>query len=396
MPASPPRRPTRPRALAAIAAIALLAAIGGALVARSGSAQRYRAPASTAALVAAVRDAVPAALGSSRTPGAAVAVVRDGRLAWAGGFGRADADRREPVTGATVFQAGSLSKTVTAWSVLRPAARRMLPLDAPLVDLVRPWPLGRSRFDARGVTVRRLLSHTAGVDVAGYLGDARPGRLPSTWDTLRGTDGTAATRVRGGRAEAPAGPVRLVAPPGSGYSYSGGGYSLLQYAIERRSRLPFAVWAARTTLRPLAMDDSRFGWPAPRPGRDTAPRDRAGRRLATAHDIDGRPLGALRYPELAAAGLATSARDLGRFLLAVLRDPSGMERPQPATDGHYGLGLEIRRLRDDDVLLWHEGVNRGWHARLLLLPRHRLGIAILTNGDGGGAVADAVERLVVR
>ncbi|WP_320672014.1 serine hydrolase domain-containing protein [Patulibacter defluvii] len=369
-----PRLPCRrSRTLLALVLLAVAAVAAALLLIRGDDPPAYRPPASTAALVARIRAVVPGALRDSRTPGAAIAVVADGRLAWAGGIGRADA--RRPVTARTAFQAGSLSKTVTAWALRSPAGRRLLPLDEPLDQRLRPWPLAQR---PRGITVARLLSHTAGLGVPGYLGSDRPGPLPSAWQSLRGEAGSAATRAGDDRR----GPVPIVAPPGREYRYSGGGYTLLQYALERRGGQPFARWMARNALQPLAMDRSRFGWP---PAADAA----------VGHDGAGRPVPGHRYAELAAAGLSTTAGDLGRFLAAVLADPRGIDRPQPATGGHYGLGIERRPLRDGDLLLWHEGVNRGWHARLLLLPRHRLAVAVLTNGDGGGAVADAVERLLV-
>ena len=240
--------------------------------------------------------------------------------------------------------------------------------------MLRPWPLAGPREDVDGITPRRLLSHTAGLSVDGYLGTP-PGTPPgSTLASLRGEGG-----------EGPATAVRLVDPPGTGYRYSGGGYTLLQAAIERRTGLAFGAWARRDVLGPLGMRDSRFG---PLPG--------AGAAVASGHDAEGRPAPDFRYAELAAAGLTATAADLGRFAAAILRDPGRLDRPQPGTGGHYGLGVHLDRLDGGVLRVSHPGVNRGWYARLLAYPGRGWAAVVLTNGDRGSAVADAVEHELER
>jgi CubicO group peptidase (beta-lactamase class C family) len=353
-------------ALVAGAAAVVVLLITGAL---SGS--RFRAPGGIADVTTRIARAVPPSLRTAHVPGAAVAVAHDGRVAWAGGFG--SAGRGTAVTAATRFQVGSLSKPVTAWGAVRLAERGMLALDAPIATWLHPWPLAPSQYDPRGITPRRLLSHTAGLSVDGYNGLDPDAPLPSTADSLAG---------RGPAGSATA--VRLVDRPGARWRYSGGGYTLLQEAIEQVTDRPFARWASEAILRPLGMSASGFGWPPPGEGA-----------VADGHDVDGRPVPGYRYAELAAAGLASSARDMGRFAAALLRGGptvAALAAPQPATDGHWGLGLEISRLADGTRVVSHEGVNRGWHARLVVYPGRDWAFAVLTNGDGGGAVADAVQR----
>ena len=349
-------------ALVAIAAAVVLLVNGG------PSSRRFRAPAGVDEVVTRITRSVPPSLRSAHVPGAAVAVAHDGRVAWVRGF--ASAGRGIAVTPDTEFQVGSLSKPVTAWGVVASGAPA---LDARLVDRLHPWPLPPSRHDARGITVRRLLSHTAGLSVDGYEGLGPGARLPSTADSLAG-------RGPAGGATA----VRLIDRPGARWRYSGGGYTLLQGAIEQASGQPFARWARRAVLRPLGMNASAFGWPPS-----------GGGPIAVGHDAEGRPVPGYRYAELAAAGLASSARDMGRFAAALLRGgPTArtLGTPQPATEGRWGLGLETSRLRDGTRVISHEGVNRGWHARLVAYPDRGWAFVALTNGDGGAAVADAVQR----
>jgi CubicO group peptidase (beta-lactamase class C family) len=366
----PRRRVLRLAAVVAAAGAGLAAVV---LLTRGGDDPRaFREPAGIVDVAARVEKAVPAAMRGAHVPGAAVAIVRSGRIAWTRGFGIARAGGRARVTPRTRFQVGSLSKPVTAWGLLR---THPVPLGRPLADELSPWPLRRSRSDdVDAITPRRLLSHTAGLSVGGYLGLAPGTPLPSTLVSLqgRGPDGAATA-------------VRQVQRPGTGWRYSGGGYTLLQYAIERGAERPFARWARAAVLDPLAMRTAAFGQPIP--GHDA---------IATGHDADGRPLPAYHYAELAAAGLIASATDMGRFAAALLRREDAtvraMATPQPATDGHWGLGIAVSRLADGTHVLSHEGVNRGWHARLLAYPGRAWAAVVLTNGDGGGAVADAVQR----
>jgi len=326
----------------------------------------FREPRDLPSLAARLQRDVPRAMRSAHVPGVAVAVVRGGEV-WTRGFGTTRAGGGgAPVTERTRFQVGSLSKPVTAWGAV---ALTELPLDAPLTSALRPWPLPPSRFAANEITPRRILSHTAGLDVPGYLG------APPDGEGARGGAAATLASLRGQGAEGPATAVHLVDRPGARYRYSGGGYTLLQAAIEARTGLDFAAWARRDVLAPLAMDDSAF-----------APLAAS----ATGHDAAGRPVPAYEYAELAAAGLTSDARDMARFAAALLRRPARLAPPQRTESGGYALGIHVDRF-DGVLRLSHEGVNRGWHARLLAYPERGWAAVVLTNGDGGEAVADAVE-----
>ena len=111
-------------------------------------------------------------------PGVAVARVHGGELAWSIGCGYADAESEEPVTGRTVFNIGSISKSVAAWGLMRLVESEEIELDAPVERYLTRWHLPESEFDSRGVTLRRLLSHTAGLSLHGYPGFEPGERLP--------------------------------------------------------------------------------------------------------------------------------------------------------------------------------------------------------------------------
>jgi CubicO group peptidase (beta-lactamase class C family) len=332
-------------------------------------------------LVQAVEDAARQALASSTTPGLAVALLHHGRFIWAAGYGVADRTTGQPVTATTRFQAASLSKPVTAWGVLRLVESGRIGLDEPIVGHLRRWRPPASPFDADGLTVRRLLSHTAGLSVHGYVGQRADRPLPSIVASLSGKTGDGF-------------PVELLEAPGQRWLYSGGGYSLAQLLVEQLTGRPFTDYMQAEVLEPLGMTASSFHW---------------SRTAATArpHDAHGRQIGDFAFAEQAAAGLVTTAPDLARFLAAALAGPRG-EPPgrgvlspagvqvaltaAPATDGRWGLGYGLGLTPGGDLLAYHEGANRGWRAGLALLPDRRAGIALLANGDAGSAPIDAVVQ----
>jgi CubicO group peptidase (beta-lactamase class C family) len=365
-----------------LAAVAVALAAGGIAGCGLTDPPSFHEPASVAAFGRVLDDVVPNALRRHGVPGAAVAVVRSGRVAWERGYGVADAARRTAVTAGTRFQVASVSKPVAAMGALRLVEQRRLALDRPLTV----WRFPPSDHDRSAVTLRRLLSHTAGVSVHGYPGHA-PGRpLPSTAASLAGDS-------------AGAGAVRLEDDPGSGYSYSGGGYTVAQLAVERAAGEPFAAWMLRAVLRPLGMRSSSF---------DQATAD--GALTARGHDFTGLPTPVFRYAEQAAAGLYATAPDMARFVAALMPGPHGeppgrgvvsaatittMTTPGPATGGRYGLGFRLRTLGDDVRMVSHDGANHGWRAIIAAFPERGWGIAVLTNGDNGEAVIDAViDQLV--
>lgn len=320
---------------ATLVLVLLVAATAGWLLLRGGPAHTLSRPADLGAVTAAVDATVPNAQRDADVPGVTVAVVEDGEVAWQGAYG---------VPQDTVFQAGSISKPVAAATVLALADEGVVDLDEPVSTYLRSWRLPADSPDPDGVTLRRLLAHTAGIDTDGYQGLDRDAPLPTTAESL-------AT-------------VHQTAEVGS-YEYSGGGYTIAQQVVEDVTGAPFAAAVQREVLDPLGMTASGFG-------------------CTTADEGHG-----YKYAEAAAAGLCSTTADLGRFAAWLGSDDpraEAMRTPQDGTDGDYGLGLEL----DEAPTVRHEGVNRGFHAELLVQPDDGVGLVVMTDGDRGGEVVDAV------
>jgi len=317
-----------------------------------------------------------------RVPGAAVAIVQRGEVIWAKGYGLADVTRGVPVTAETVFQVASISKPVTAWGAMRLAQQGHVALDAPVETYLTRWHLPPSSYNADTVTIRRLLSHSAGLTVHGYPGLSPEQPLSSLEASLSGDNGGA-------------GEVRITMEPGAQYSYSGGGYTLLQLIIEEVTDESFSAYMQREVLEPLEMHHSSFEWRA-----DLHPA------TATGYDTAQQPYPNYLFTEKAAAGLYTTAPDLARFVAAAMADPSGEPAGQgvldpdalalmvtpvmalPGIEGKLlnvsmGLGYYIETMADGTRAISHSGSNRGWQIELMALPDRGAGIVVLTNSDQG-------------
>jgi CubicO group peptidase (beta-lactamase class C family) len=325
-----------------------------------------------AAFTTSLENQVPAWMEQYRVPGLSIALVYGGEVIWAKGFGLADVDSATPVTSDTIFQVASVSKPVSAWGVMRLVEQNRLALDMPVDPLLTRWHFPPSSYEAKGVTVERLLSHTAGLSLPGYIGFAPDQKLPSLEQSLSGdTNGM--------------GSLQIVREPGSAYNYSGGGYTVLQLLIEEISGQSFSDFMQTEILQPLDMTTSSYTSAPDFP-------------VTTAYGKSGDILPNYVFTELAAAGLYSTAPDMGRFVAANMSGPNGepagrgilspealaeMFSPMPNTDGHQGLGFALGILPDGTPFVHHNGSNRGWKSYIAAIPERGQGLVTLTNSDLG-------------
>lgn len=318
-----------------------------------------------------------------RVPGVSIAVIENGRVAWARGFGVKDATTREPVTPATLFQAASISKPVAATGMLRLVERGALDLDADVNRYLTTWKVPENRFTAtEKVTLRRLASHTAGLTVHGFPGYATTDATPSVVQVLNG--------------EIPANtaPVRVDTTPGAIMRYSGGGTTVMQQLLVDVTGRPFPALMQELVLRPAGMTHSTYEQPLPAARAAEA---------ARAHDRAGQPIagGWHVYPEMAPAGLWTTPTDLARWALAIADARAGRSSAllsqRTATEmltevkGGVGIGPFVAGT-GRDFEFGHGGANAGFHSDLVYFPERGVGAAVMTNGDGGPPLIQEVVR----
>lgn len=318
-----------------------------------------------------------------RVPGVAVAVIQDCRIVDARGFGTY-ADGATPITARTLFQAGSISKVVTAIAALRLREQGKLSLDSDVRPQLTSWKLSAASGEAPAVTLRQLLNHTAGLNEVGGTGYDRGTALPSLKQILDGIK----------PANTPA--IRIERAPGSRWAYSSGGYYVAQALLSDRTGEPFADLAARLVLRPAGMTGSSFSQPQ---------ESKRQRLAATAVGPDGSPMpgGWRNNPELAAGGLWSTPTDLARLAIAIARDVRGdgprLVQPSSARElmnrgpGNWGLGLDLgpaggaRRFG-------HTGHNTGFVSEFVMYPDSCQGAVVMTNADQGGWLITEVLRAI--
>ena len=187
-----------------------------------------------------------------KTPAVSVAMIDKGKIAWAKGYGTISFESNAPaVTAETLFQAGSISKPVAAMGALLLVQQGKLSLDEDVNTYLKSWKVPENEFTAtEKVTLRRLLSHTAGTSVHGFPGYKVGEYIPTLVEILEGKKPQVNTD-----------PVRVTKIPGTECSYSGGGTVIVQLLIEDITGEPFNVWMKKNILVPFGMTASTFDQP---------------------------------------------------------------------------------------------------------------------------------------
>jgi CubicO group peptidase (beta-lactamase class C family) len=307
-----------------------------------------------------------------RIPGLSVAVFDQNQIVWAKAYGTKRAGSSDPVMLDTLFQAGSISKPVTAMAVLRCVEAGKWSLDENVNDKLISWKVPDNALTKeQRVTLRRLLSHSAGTTVHGFPGYAVGEPLPTLLQILDGLP------------PANTAPVRVDLLPGTKVRYSGGGTTVVQLMMVDQLKKPFPQIMAETVLQPLGLTHSTFEQPLPP---DRAAMAASGTR-ASGKIVEGQWH---IYPEMAAAGLWTTASDLAQIALEVSRASSGKSKrvlssamtKQMLTPqfGPFGLGFA---LDHEGRSFGHNGADEGFQAYLLAFADSGSGVAMMANSDNG-------------
>ena len=319
-----------------------------------------------------------------KTPGVSVAVINDGAIVWARGYGVAEAGSPAPVTPHTRFQAASISKPVASLGALLLVSQGRLSLDEPVNARLTSWKVPDNDFTAKvPVTLRRLLSHTAGLTVHGFGGYPADSAVPTLAQVLDGAK------------PANSAAIRVDVLPGSINRYSGGGYTVAQQLMIDVTGKPFPALMSELVLRPLGMTDSTYEQPLPPSLAGLA---------ATAHRGDGQPIPGHfhTYPEMAAAGLWTTPTDLAKFAMEVQRALAGKSSIIPAATAremttsvidNYGLGLSLSG-KGDAVRFGHGGSNEGFRCQMTAFVSGGRGAVVMTNADRGSALSSEILRAI--
>ncbi len=318
-----------------------------------------------------------------RVPGVQIAVVKGGVLDWTQGYGLADTKTGRRVTARTVFDAGSTSKAVTAMLIMKLADQGKVRLDDPVNNYLISWKIPENEFTRKTpVTIRHLLSHTAGTNVSGFWGYLESDPLPNLAQILEGAPPAANA------------PIRVEAEPGVKWRYSGGGFVILQQMIEDVTKKPFAEAANAMIFRPLGMKRSSFvqGLPPELHSDVAVP-------FSEASYFKGKRL----HPHAAAAGLYSTSADLAlligamsaslqgrqgafftrdaaqQLITPLIRDREPWNRSEPnrrntQKDQAAGfMSLSRNGLANEASYAYYDGLNAGFRSRLMFDPATGVG-----------------------
>jgi len=316
-------------------------------------------------------------------PGVSIAVVDNGEIKWAKGYGIANTIDGQEVLTKTLFQAGSISKPLAALSVLKLMEDGKIELDEDVNKYFEDWKIPGNDFTKyEKVTLRRLLTHSAGMTVHGFPGYQQTDSFPSIEAVLNGKGNTAA--------------IYVDTFPGSLWRYSGGGYTVMEKLVEDISGLPFEEYMAKNILLPMGLENSTYEQPLPSNLHASA---------SAAYDNKGELIQGLwhNYPEQAAAGLWTTPIDLAKYCIEIQKVLAGkangiltQETVRMMLTKHkndWGLGPSLA-WDADSLRFQHGGKNAGFTNDLIAFAHHGKAIIIMTNADNGGKLIGEIIRSV--
>jgi CubicO group peptidase (beta-lactamase class C family) len=329
-----------------------------------------------------------------QVPGLSIAVIDDWKIEWAQGYGVLAAGGGEPVTVDTLFHAGSIAKPVSAAAVLTLVEGGLLDLDENVNDTLVSWQVPDNQYTtAEKVTLRRLLSHSAGL-ADGFTNRSIDDPIP-TYTTPAGEAPT--TTIQQLLDAEPGvdvdGPTRVTSIPGTQYRYANADYAIVELLVVDVTHQPYPDFMQKTILQPLGMTSSTYEQPLPQELRA---------RAATEHDVRGQPFEGqrLHFPLLAAGGMWTTPSDLARFAIEIMRAYVGQSHqilsPETVTEmltpqidtpdeplGDYcGLGFHLAG-EDEDLYFQHSGATWGSTALFWAYPERGQGVVVMTNSSTG-------------
>jgi len=311
-----------------------------------------------------------------QVPGVGIALINDFQIEWARGYGLLQAGGSDPVTVETLFQAASIGKPIVSAAALKFVENGDLELDRDAGHYLVSWELPETEYTAvEKVTLRRLLSHTAGITVEWFPGYGSGADIPDL------------TQILAGVPPANTPPVLVDLVPGTQFRYSGGGFMVVQQILEDTAGQPLQVILQEEIFQPSGMNNSTFISPLPEDLENKA---------ASGHLEDGSIIPGRWhiYPEMGSgASMWSTPSDLAKFAIQIMKSYLGEEKSilsqemaqQMLTPHSEGRGLDFELGDDggDRFYFLHPGGNHGFKSILVAYPERGQGLVIMTNGENG-------------
>jgi CubicO group peptidase (beta-lactamase class C family) len=319
-----------------------------------------------------------------QTPGVSIAVINNYQIEWVKGFGVKEWKKNEPITSDTLFQAASISKPIFALAVMRLVQEGKIDLDEDVNNYLTSWKIPDINEWQPKITMRQLLSHSAGLTVSGFPGYLPTEEIPSLIQILNG--------------EKPSntGAVRVNIMPGMHFRYSGGGTTVAQLVIENILKKPFPTIMRELILNPFGMEQSTFGLHLPLDWQE---------HTAVGHSIKYQPLKHKWhiYPEQAAAGLWTNPKQLASLGIQlqkilmnntehVIHSSTLLEMLTPQTDSQMGIGFFLNE-NGHSMRFSHSGWNEGFVSQMSFYKEGGKGAVIMLNSNEAPLLSE-IERAI--
>jgi len=320
-----------------------------------------------------------------KVKGLSIAVIQNYKIVWAKAYGWADEKEKRPVTTQTLFEPGSISKSLNAVAVLKLVQDKKLDLYTDINLYLKSWKFPYDSVShGKKITLANLLSHSAGLGVHGFPGYDRKAELPTLTELLDGKK----------PANTPA--VRSEFEPGLKFKYSGGGTSISQLIVSDITNQAYDKFMYETVLKPMGMVNSSYTQPLPKEKLKFA---------ATGYYMDGHevPNKFHVYPEQAAAGLWMTPSDLCQYIIEtqlayegksakVLNQEMTKLRLQPYLDESSALGVFIEN-RDGVKYFQHGAGNEGFRGQYYGSLKGGNGVAVFVNSDNGTILFEVINSV---
>lgn len=320
-----------------------------------------------------------------KVKGLSIAVVENYKIAWAKGYGWADEKERRPVTSNTMFEPGSISKSINALGILKLVQENKLDLNADINTYLKSWTFPYDSLSrGKKISIANLLSHTGGLTVHGFPGYSRDEKIPTVPEILDGKkpSNTAA--------------VRSAFEPGLRFQYSGGGTTISQLILTDYTQMPYDKFMAEQVFTPLDMSNTSYTQP---------PADNKLKQVATGYRADGSMVETKFhvYPEQGAAGLWTTPSDICKYIIEtqlayegksakLLNQDMTKLRLSPYLDASSALGVFIEE-RGGIKYFQHGAANEGFRGIYYGSLEGGYGLAIFVNSDNGGIMNELINSV---
>ena len=322
-------------------------------------------------------------LSENKVPGVSIAVTRNFQLTYAQTAGVLNTETNTEIWSDSLFQAASISKTLTTLAIMQMYEENLIDIDLPVNNYLTAWQLPENQWTKiKPVTIRHLLSHFGGLNVSTYLGYVMGEKIPSLLEILKGGK------------HANSAPIMVDMPVDEKFSYSTGAFVILQLLIEEYFNDNFESIMQKRIFQPLSMKFSTFVNPLPSDLENIA---------ASGHRKDYQPVagGAFIYPEQAGSSLWTNPTDLLKLMVHLQKilktKESGIlsfntlsEILTPYKENFFGLGFALYLDKGEHFYFGHTGNTEGFRSMYIANSFTGNGAAILVNSDNADPVTKAI------